>query len=176
MPGWVAHHVWDLFRAGDSELVTGLLSGPHTLRAVEMDGWALVAPPGPLRLADASPPMPLRREPGPGARLTAPPAPPRAGGPGPASPGPAGCDDGRRRCPGPADDGGGDEARGTRVGQKAGPGRGAVACGVVRRRTPKAHEARAQAGGGPADGRELAGGARAASGPGGTDGCVCDGD
>jgi hypothetical protein len=127
MPGWVAHHVWDLFRAGDSELVTGLLSGPHTLRAVEMDGWSLLAPPGPLRVTDplSESRLPLRRPPerGPGAACAAPPTPPRAGGPGPASPGPAGCADEVRRCAGPADDRAGGAARGARPGDRAGAGR-----------------------------------------------------
>ncbi len=41
MPGWIATQLWDLLRSGDEEIVGCMASGPHSLTAVEMDGWAI---------------------------------------------------------------------------------------------------------------------------------------
>jgi len=42
LPTWMAFMLWDLVRRGDEEVLHALCGhGPHVLRAVEMDGWAI---------------------------------------------------------------------------------------------------------------------------------------
>ena len=67
MPLWVAQGVWELFRRGDQELVLQMQQQPHTLRAVEMDGWSLLphAPASLLQHGPTSPRLPQSHVPPP---------------------------------------------------------------------------------------------------------------